>query len=115
MSNIIGNGSSIFKTIGLIVAGYTTPWLLKILLLYFGIDLTGQETQIMQDLGIIIGLCLSYIDMKYTNNFFKRNEMTIQEYIDYGIEHFDLQTVTVDCECENECLDCTCGDTNDIT
>ena len=105
-SNIIGNGSSIFKTLGLIIAGYTTPWLIKILLLYLGIDLTGQETEIMQGLGIIIGIILSYVDMKFTNNFFKRNEITLEDYINYGIKHFNLQTTEVYCDCD-ECKDST--------
>lgn len=108
-TNYIGNGSSIFKTIGLIIAGYTTPVLIKILLLYLGIDLTMHETEIMQGLGIIIGIILSYIDMKYTNNFFRRNEMTITEYIQYGKDHFDLQEVDLDCE------DSNCGETDDRT
>ncbi|WP_407420690.1 hypothetical protein [Methanobrevibacter sp.] len=108
-TNYIGNGSSIFKTIGLLIAGYTTPWLIKMLLLHFGIDLTGQETEIMQGLGLIIGIVLSYIDMKYTNNFFKKNEITIEDYIQYGVKHFGLQKVTAECECE------TCGDNDDIT
>lgn len=109
MSNIIGNGSSIFKTIGLLIAGYTTPWLIKLLLLYFGLDLTGQETEIMQVLGIIIAIALSYIDMKYMNTFFKRNEITIEDYINYGIKHFNLQTAEVYCDCE-DCKDCTCDE-----
>lgn len=110
-TNYIGNGSSIFKTIGLIIAGYTTPWLIKILLLHFGLDLTGQETEIMQGLGLIIGVILSYVDMKYTNSYFKRN-VTIEDYINYGIKHFNLQ---IEEEKEIKCEDCTCGDNNDIT
>lgn len=110
-TNYIGNGSSIFKTIGLLIAGYTTPWLIKILLLHFGIDLTGQETEIMQGLGLIIGIVLSYVDMKYTNSYFKRNEITIEDYINYGVKHFGLQTMPVECDCE----ECACGDNDDIT
>lgn len=88
-TNYIGNGSSIFKTIGLIIAGYTTPWLIKLMLQYLGIDLTGQETQIMQSLGVIIGLGLSYIDMKYANSYFQRN-ITLEDYIEYGEKHFKI-------------------------
>jgi|GEM_PF-2060828 len=110
-TNYIGNGSSIFKTIGLLIAGYTTPWLIKILLLYCGIDLTGQATEIMQGLGVIIGIILSYVDMKYTNNFFKKNQITIEDYITYGIKHFGLQPISVESACE----DCKCGDNDDIT
>ena len=111
---IIGNGSSIFKTRGLLIAGYTTPWLIKILLLYFGLDLTGQETEIMQVLGIIIAIALSYIDMKYMNTFFKRNEITIEDYIKYGEKHFGLQKIPInECNCNSE--ECNCGDNDDIT
>lgn len=110
-TNYIGNGSSIFKTIGLIIAGYTTPWLIKILLLHFGLDLTGQETEIMQGLGLIIGVILSYVDMKYTNNYFKRNEITLEKYIEYGIKHFNLQIEEEEINSEH----CNYGDNNDIT
>ena len=55
-TNVIGNSSSIFKTIGLTIAGYTTPWLIKLVLQYLGIDLSGQETQIMQLLGVFCAL-----------------------------------------------------------
>lgn len=91
-NNYIGNSSSIFKTVGLIIAGYTTPWLIKMLLLYCGVDLSGQQTEIMQTLGVIIGVVLSYIDMKFTNSFFKRN-ITLEDYIAYGEKHFDLSPV----------------------
>ena len=111
-SNIIGNGSSIFKTIGLIVAGYTTPWLIKIVAMYLGVDLSSQETEIMQGLGIIIGLALSYLDMKYTNNFFHRNEMTITEYIQYGKDHFNLQEGDLELNYLS-CEDSNCGETDD--
>lgn len=92
-TNVIGNSSSIFKTIGLTIAGFTTPWLIKLALQYLGLDLTGQETQIMQSLGVIIGLGLSYIDMKYANSYFKRN-ITLEDYINYGVKHFNLEPVT---------------------
>ena len=87
--------------------------LIKLILLYLGLDLSGQETEIMQGLGIIIGLALSYIDMKYTNSFFKKN-ITIEDYIKYGEKHFNLQTVDNECECDNECEECNCGDTDVI-
>ena len=85
--NIIGNTTSIFKTIGLITAGYIIP-----LLASKGLSFNGQETQITQLLGAIIGLTLSYIDMKYTNSFFKKN-ITIDDYINYGIKNFDMTIV----------------------
>ena len=96
-TNYIGNGSSIFKTIGLTIAGYTTPWLIKLVLQYLGIDLSGQETQIMQSLGVLIGLALSYIDMKYANSYFKRT-ITLEDYIKYGEKHFNLKQVNDDGE-----------------
>ena len=108
-TNFIGNGSSIFKTIGLTIAGFTTPWLIKLALQYLGLDLTGQETQIMQSLGVIIGLGLSYIDMKYTNSYFKRN-ITLQDYINYGEKHFFLTKVDDDCDC----AECTCDNQEKI-
>lgn len=91
-TNVIGNSSSIFKTIGLTIAGFTTPWLIKLALQYFGIDLSGQETQIIQVLGVIIGLGLSYIDMKYANSYFKKT-ITLEDYIEYGVKHFNLELV----------------------
>ncbi|WP_295612109.1 hypothetical protein [uncultured Methanobrevibacter sp.] len=99
-TNFIGNGSSIFKTIGLIIAGYLIP-----LAVAQGVNFHGQETQITQLFGIIIAIALSYIDMKYMNTFFKRNEITIEDYINYGIKHFNLQTAEVYCDCE-DCKDC---------
>lgn len=113
-TNFIGNGSSIFKTIGLTIAGFTTPWLIKLALQYLGLDLTGQETQIMQSLGVIIGLGLSYIDMKYANSYFKKT-ITLEDYVNYGVKHFnasfvdmpkDLDDSCHDCDCE--CAECTC-------
>lgn len=92
-TNVIGNSSSIFKTIGLTIAGYTTPWLIKLVLQYLGIDLSGQETQIMQLLGVLIGLALSYVDMKYANSYFKKT-ITLEDYIEYGVKHFNLEPVT---------------------
>ena len=94
-ANFIGNSSTIFKTIGLLIAGYTTPWLIKIIFKYFGVDLSGQETQIMQNLGLLIGLTLSYIDAKYSNTFFKKNP-TVYDYIQYGIEHFGANITTTE-------------------
>lgn len=99
-SNIIGNGSSVFKVIGLLIAGYIVP-----IVVGQGINLNGQETQITQLLGIIIAAALAYVDMKYTNSFFKKN-ITIEDYISYGEKHFGLQTIPVECDCENF----TCGD-----
>lgn len=87
-NNIIGNGSSIFKVIGLLIAGYIVP-----IVVAQGVNLNGQETQITQLLGIIIATGLSYIDMKYANSFFKRN-ITIEDYIAYGEKHFGMQTVS---------------------
>ena len=87
-SNILGNGSSIFKTVGLLIAGYIIP-----IFVSNGVNLNGQETQITQLLGLIIASALSYVDMKYANSFFKRN-ITIDEYIAYGEKHFGMQTVT---------------------
>ena len=98
-NNIIGNGSSIFKVIGLLIAGYTTPWIIKIVLLYFGIDLSGQETEIMQGFGLIIASALSYVDMKYANSFFKKN-ITLEDFIAYGEKHFNMQTIS--CELEDD-------------
>lgn len=109
MSNIIGNGSSVFKTMGLMIAGYLIP-----LAVAQGVNFHGQETQITQLLGIIIGLCLAYIDMKYANNFFKRNQITIEDYINYGEKHFGLQKIPInECNCNSE--ECNCGDNDDIT
>lgn len=112
-TNFIGNGSSIFKTIGLAIAGFTTPWLIKLALQYLGLDLTGQETQIMQSLGVIIGLGLSYIDMQYANSYFKKN-ITLQDYINYGEKHFGLtqsnDELSHDCDCD--CAECTCEKIN---
>ncbi|MBE6505624.1 MAG: hypothetical protein E7Z73_07800 [Methanobrevibacter millerae] len=104
-SNIIGNGSSVFKVIGLLIAGYIVP-----IVVAQGINLNGQETQITQILGIIIATALSYIDMKYANSFFKRN-ITLEDYIRYGEKNFGLQTIPAESDCE----DCTCGDNDDIT
>ena len=84
---IIGNTSSIFKTIGLIIAGYLIP-----LAIAHGIDFHGQETQITQLLGAIIGLALSYIDMKYANSFFKKT-ITLEDYIQYGVTHFNMKPI----------------------
>lgn len=89
-TNYIGNGSSIFKTIGLMIAGYLIP-----LAVSHGVNFYGQETQIIQVLGVIIGLGLSYIDMKYTNSYFKRN-ITLEDYIQYGEKHFNLKRVNDD-------------------
>lgn len=86
--NIIGNGSSIFKVIGLLIAGYIVP-----IVVAQGVNLNGQETQITQLLGIIIAAALSYIDMKYANSFFKKN-ITLEDYISYGEKHFGMQTVS---------------------
>ena len=109
MSNIIGNGSSVFKTMGLMIAGYLIP-----LAVAQGVNFHGQETQITQLLGIIIGLCLAYIDMKYANSFFKRNQITIEDYINYGEKHFGLQKIPInECNCNSE--ECNCGDNDDIT
>ena len=90
--NIIGNGSSIFKVIGLTIAGYSTPLLIKWCLLYGGVDLSGQETEIMQWIGIIVAWILSYIDMKFANSFFKKN-ITLEDYVNYGVENFGLEPV----------------------
>ena len=109
-TNFIGNSSSIFKTIGLTIAGFTTPWLIKLALQYLGLDLTGQETQIMQSLGVIIGLGLSYIDMKYTNSYFKRN-ITLEDYVQYGEKHFNLTQINDECNCD--CQECTCENKGD--
>lgn len=87
-NNIIGNGSSIFKVIGLLIAGYLIP-----IAVSNGVNLNGQETQITQLLGIIIATGLSYIDMKYANSFFKKN-ITLEDYISYGEKHFGMQTVS---------------------
>ena len=86
-TNFIGNSSSIFKTIGLMIAGYLIP-----LAVAHGVNFYGQETQIIQVLGVIIGLGLSYIDMKYTNSYFKKN-ITLEDYINYGVKHFNLEPV----------------------
>ena len=86
-NNIIGNTSSIFKTIGLLIAGY----LLSICIAK-GVNFNGQETQITQILGILIASALSYIDMKYANSFFKKT-ITIDDYINYGIKHFDMTVI----------------------
>ncbi|MBR1748250.1 MAG: hypothetical protein IJ743_00475 [Bacilli bacterium] len=88
--NIIGNGSSIFKVIGLLIAGYLIP-----ILVGNGLNLNGQETQITQVLGELIAIILSYVDMKYANSFFKKN-ITITDYIAYGEKHFGIQTVPID-------------------
>lgn len=94
-SNFIGNSSTIFKTIGLLIAGYTTPWLINMICKYFGVDLSGQETQIMQNLGLLIGLILSYIDAKYSNTFFKKHP-TVYEYVQYGIDNFGADVTVED-------------------
>ena len=83
----IGNSSSIFKTIGLTLAGYLIP-----LAVANGVNFYGQETQIIQVLGVIIGLWLSYIDMKYANSYFKKT-ITLEDYINYGVKHFNLELV----------------------
>lgn len=103
-SNIIGNGSSIFKTLGLMFAGYIIS-----ILVAQGVNLHGQETQIIQILGTILGLGLSYIDMKYTNSFFKRN-ITLEDYIQYGVEHFNMTPTSDECNCN----ECTCKDTEEM-
>ena len=94
---LVGNSSTVFKTLGLIIAGYTTPWLIKLALLYLGVDLSGQETEIMQFLGVIIGIILSYIDAKFSNTFFsKETGMTLEDYVQYGIDNFNLKPVKDD-------------------
>lgn len=103
MSNIIGNGSSIIKTLSLMIAGYFIS-----ILISNGINLNGQETQITELLGIIIALAFSYIDMKYTNNFFKKT-ITLEDYIQYGEKHFGLQQIPPECE------NCNCEGNDDIT
>ena len=87
--NLIGNGSSIFKTIGLTFAGYIIA-----LLISHGVNFYGYESQIIQVLGVIIGLGISYIDMKYQNSFFKQNETTLEDWLAYGEKHFNLQPIT---------------------
>ena len=104
-TNFIGNSSSIFKTIGLMIAGYLIP-----LASAHGVNFYGQETQIIQSLGVIIGLGLSYIDMKYTNSYFKRN-ITLEDYIQYGEKHFNLTQINDECNCD--CQECTCENKGD--
>ena len=88
MSNeIIGNTTSIMKTIGLIIAGYLIS-----LLTSHGLNLNGQETQITEATGVIIGSLLSYLDMKYTNTLFKKT-ITIDDYINYGLKNFDMTVI----------------------
>ena len=99
-TNFIGNGSSIFKTIGLMIAGYLIP-----LAIAHGVNFYGQETQIIQSLGVIIGLVLSYIDMKYANSYFKKT-ITLEDYINYGEKHFSLTQVDDEPSCD--CAECTC-------
>ena len=97
--NLLGNSSSIFKTIGLMIAGYLIP-----LAVANGVNFHGQETQITQCLGVIIGLGLSYIDMKYANSYFKKN-ITLQDYINYGEKHFGLTQSECSCDecpCDNQ-------------
>ena len=91
---LVGNGSTIFKTIGLLIAGYTTPWLIKFMLLHFGIDLSGQETELMQGIGLVVAIALSYIDAKFSNTFFNtEKEISLEDYIQYGIDNFNLAPV----------------------
>ena len=62
--NIIGNGSTIIKTLSLTLAGYILAGLAA-----QGYDL-GIDINILASLiGAIIGLCISYIDAKYPNSF----------------------------------------------
>lgn len=84
IDTLLGNGSSIFKTIGLLIAGYIIP-----IVASKGVNFNGQETQIIQVLGIIIAVALSYVDMKYANSFFKKT-ITLDDYISYGEKHFNL-------------------------
>ncbi|MBO6275717.1 MAG: hypothetical protein J6M91_09340 [Methanobrevibacter sp.] len=104
-TNVIGNSSSIFKTIGLMIAGYLIP-----LAVAHGVNFHGQETQIIQALGVIIGLGLSYIDMKYANSYFKRT-ITLEDYIQYGEKHFNLTQINEECNCD--CEECTCENKGD--
>ena len=63
-NNIIGNGSTIIKTLSLTIAGYILAGLAA-----QGYDL-GIDVNILASLiGAIIGLAISYIDAKYPNTF----------------------------------------------
>ena len=63
-NNIIGNGSTIIKTLSLTIAGYILAGLAA-----KGYDL-GIDINILASLiGAIIGLGISYIDAKYPNTF----------------------------------------------
>ena len=63
-NNIIGNGSTIIKTLSLTIAGYILAGLAA-----QGYDL-GIDVNILASLiGAIIGLIISYVDAKYPNTF----------------------------------------------
>lgn len=61
-TNFIGNGSTIFKTICMLIAGYAIGYFLSI-----GLNLPISQEQLSEILFIILCALGAYIDAKYPN------------------------------------------------
>lgn len=76
-NNYIGNLSSLVKTISMLIAGAVIG-----LLVNFGLNLPIDTATLSAAIGSIIWLGISYIDMKYPNTIFpKQNETPIDENV----------------------------------
>ena len=64
MTNYIGNGSTIIKTIAMAIAGQVVG-----VLAANGLDLGVNETQLAEIIGLLLGIAFAYIDAKYPNTF----------------------------------------------
>lgn len=64
MNNVIGNLSTIVKTISMAIAG----WFIGILVSH-GLDLGIDASQLSEVIATIIFIAIAYIDAKYPNSF----------------------------------------------
>ena len=62
--NIIGNASTILKTICVMFAGYALGYFISI-----GLNLPISQEQLGEILFVIIGFIIAYIDARYPNTF----------------------------------------------
>ena len=64
MNNVIGNLSTVVKTISMAIAG----WFIGILVSH-GLDLGIDASQLSEVIAAIIFIAIAYIDAKYPNSF----------------------------------------------
>ena len=83
MNNVIGNLSTVVKTISMAIAG----WFIGILISH-GLDLGIDASQLSEVIATIIFIGIAYIDAKYPNSFsFLGNSKTINPVTDEPLNY----------------------------